>query len=94
MPYEDLDGSHRETDRETKLRRLSTVGYDGYTLSTRRRLRTNARARTEWQIQALSRNCWKKLNTSVDVVNKKLRRLSSVGSHKSQGNEREGHPLG
>jgi len=31
-------------------------------------------------LTSASRNCWKKLSTSVVVVKKKLRRLSSVGA--------------
>ena len=32
------------------------------------------------KFRGTSRNCWKKLSTSVEVVKRKLRRLSTVGS--------------
>jgi len=76
-------------DLMKKLRRLSTVGHLKFTRCTRRRLLANAHD-SEWVADyGTSHNCWKKLSTSVVVVKKKLRRLSTVGSHDSVNPSKE-----
>ena len=48
---------------------------------TRLRHTANAREMELLAYYGASRHCWKKLSTSVVVVKRKLRRLSSVGRH-------------